>query len=63
LQARQQVDGGEPRGPDRGDVQHDDTGSGGLQQRAHLVAQPGHLVTGDGAGQDEYGGCHGIHDR
>ncbi|KPC89393.1 hypothetical protein ADL35_02890 [Streptomyces sp. NRRL WC-3753] len=63
LQAGQQVDGGEPRGAEAADVTDDHPGPGAFQQRAHLVAEPGRLPSGDGPRQHEYGGCHGVHVR
>ncbi|KUM88838.1 hypothetical protein AQI94_09800 [Streptomyces pseudovenezuelae] len=63
LEPGEQVDGAQARRSEPGDVAHHDAGPGRPQQRPDLVAQPPHLVPGDGAGQHEYSGCHGVHDR
>ncbi|OKI88170.1 hypothetical protein AMK11_08280 [Streptomyces sp. CB02414] len=63
LQAGQQIDDGEPWRSQPADVADDHPGPGAFHQRAHLVAEPGCLPSGDGPRQHEYGGCHGVHVR
>ncbi|KOV86239.1 hypothetical protein ADL01_07265 [Streptomyces sp. NRRL WC-3618] len=38
------------------------TPAAGPEQRTHALAEPRHLLAGDGAGQHEYSGCHGVHE-
>ncbi|KUN98447.1 hypothetical protein AQJ67_27275 [Streptomyces caeruleatus] len=63
MEPGQQVHDAQSRWPEASDIAHHDSCPGGLQPGPHGVAQPCHLVPGDGAGQHEYSGCHGIHDR
>ncbi|KOT95221.1 hypothetical protein ADL07_29175 [Streptomyces sp. NRRL F-4707] len=63
FQPGQQVDDCEPGRAQSADVADDHPGPGGFQQRAHLVAEPARLPSGDGPRQHEHGGCHGVHVR
>lgn len=63
LESGQYVDGGQSGRTETRDIADHDIGAGGLQFHAHVLAQSGHVITGEGAGQHEYGGCHGVHER
>ncbi len=57
LHPGQGVDGGQAGWTEARDIADHHPGAGRRRPRAHVVTEPWHLVTGDGAGQHEYGGC------